>query len=189
MKSKKGMTLAEIMMSIIIASIVLVGTLSFFVKMHKMRYFNFAQIYYLDMAISTLEYRKCYGTGNPIEFPIGVEQLFGGNGEYMPWCVNQDLHSVGAFTSFGSGAGTQTYRLIRTEFVGGYPFLKPEMTANNSYLKMLFDYNTSQIEFTPTSVPSNSVRTYIMNAAGEDAGKKTIRLVTYYLNDAYEWRG
>jgi type II secretory pathway pseudopilin PulG len=182
-KSKKGATLVEIMVAVIISSILIIGTMPLFARMYKIRYASIAYLRYLDFAISQIEYRKCYGAGQPNDFPIGIEGTLDSDAQYMAWCVNHTSSAKGVNNATGAARF-----IIRTEFLCAYPFTKAYLSANNANLETIFDYGSSQIEYHDGGAVSGNVRNFIINTLSARPGAKTIKLVSYYAQNFYEQR-
>jgi type II secretory pathway pseudopilin PulG len=184
LKSNKGVTFVEIMIAILISAITISSAMAFFVKMYGIRYFNVAELYYLDFAMSTLEYRKCYGaqvTAATLLFPLGRQKTIGigKQEEYMAWCVN---HNISQTTFPKISAGNQTVSLIKTEFTGGYPYTNANM-QKNAFLSNVINNNAREIEYPGAGANTLSVKNFILT--GVPKPDKTIKLLTFYLNDAF----
>jgi type II secretory pathway pseudopilin PulG len=194
-KSKKGAALIEVMIAIIISGITIASGMAFFVNMYKTRYFNIAHLYYLDFAISTLEYRKCYGE-NAVLPPAGGNQVYSSVGreatinatqeEWLVWVQRPTIRAQATFPRARLNAANinRTYSLINTEFMGGYPYLPNRVNVTNSGFQDLWGLNASEVEYIyDASTIINRARTFLTNNATK--ASNTIILSTYYCNDAY----
>jgi hypothetical protein len=172
--------------------------------MYGARYLNVSHVYYLDFAISMLEYRKCYGAnataaGN-LRYPIGREKTIGSSQEeYMAWYVNHNTTQITfpKANATNNNSVNTTGHLIETDFVGGYPYTQ-EILNHNTRFTELFNMNAREIEYRSNTSPTgptvigtqstNGAMRFLLGPYGVNNNpqpQKIIKLSTFYINDVY----